>query len=165
MLTTMPLWQIMAETPLTALILETRYGYPAMEIIHIFGFVLMAGSIAMLDFRLLGFGPKLPVKVLANYLLPWTWLGFAMSLIAGGTLFVVKAPEWIIMPVFQLKIALVMLGCINAVVFHYGAYRRIHHWNIDTAAPWQAKTSAVFSLLIWAATLACGRLLAYFGFG
>jgi len=78
-----------------------------MEILHIFGFVIMAGSIAMLDFRLLGFGPKLPVKELANFLLPWTWLGFAMSLFAGGTLFIVKAPEWIVMPIFQIKIVLV----------------------------------------------------------
>jgi len=136
-----------------------------MEILHIFGFVIMAGSIAMLDFRLLGFGPKLPVKELANFLLPWTWLGFAMSLFAGGTLFIVKAPEWIVMPIFQIKIVLVMLGCINAAIFHYGVYRHINHWNIDTVAPWQAKTSAIFSLLIWATVLACGRLLAYFGFG
>jgi len=161
----MPLWQLMTETPLTALILETRYGYPTMEILHIFGFVLMAGSIAMLDFRLLGLGPKLPVKELANYLLPWTWLGFAMSLLAGGVLFVVKAPEWIILPIFQLKMALVMLGCINAAIFHYGVYRHVSHWNIDTAAPWQAKASSIFSLIIWATVLAFGRLLAYFGFG
>jgi len=161
----MPLWQLMTETPLTALILETRYGYPTMEILHIFGFVLMAGSIAMLDFRLLGLGPKLPVKELANYLLPWTWLGFAMSLLAGGVLFVVKAPEWIILPIFQLKMALVMLGCINAAIFHYGVYRHVSHWNIDTDAPWQAKASSIFSLIIWATVLAFGRLLAYFGFG
>ena len=46
--------------------------YPAVEIAHILGFVLLVGSIAMFDLRLLGLSKSIPVPALARHLLPWT---------------------------------------------------------------------------------------------
>ncbi len=159
------IWETISDTPLTPMILETMYGYPIMEIIHIFGFVIMVGSIALLDVRVLGFAQHLSVKMLARFLLPWTFIGFGISLIAGGTLFVVKAPEWVLLPIFQFKMALLILGGINAGVFHFGAYNRVDQWDCNIVAPIDARLGAALSLLIWATALACGRLLAYFGLG
>ena len=43
--------------------------YPIVEIVHILGFVVLVGSVAMFDLRLLGVSPRLPVSALARHLL------------------------------------------------------------------------------------------------
>ena len=47
--------------------------YPAVEILHIVGFVILVGSIAMLDLRLLGLSRELPVRRLAGHFCPGPW--------------------------------------------------------------------------------------------
>ena len=46
--------------------------YPAVEILHIWGFVVLVGSVAMLDLRLLGLSRRVPARQLSRHLLPWT---------------------------------------------------------------------------------------------
>jgi hypothetical protein len=163
--TSLSLWDKLADTALTPLILESTYGYPTTEIIHIFGFVLMAGSIAMLDLRLLGFSKQISIKSLSQHLLPWTIAGFMLCLLAGGTLFVVSAPQWVTNQVFLVKTSLLILGGINAAIFHFGAYRHVRYWDSNCSTPLSARVGAIISLLIWATVLACGRLLAYADMG
>jgi hypothetical protein len=50
---------------------------------------------------------------------------------------------------------------INAALFHMGVYRGVAHWDAGVAAPALARAQALLSLLLWAAIVACGRLLAY----
>jgi hypothetical protein len=44
--------------------------YPAVEILHILGFVVLVGSILALDLRLLGLGRAIPIQPMAQLLLP-----------------------------------------------------------------------------------------------
>src|SRR5690606_20609009 len=45
--------------PVAAAMRQWLWLYPAVEIVHILGFVLLAGSIALFDVRLLGFSRSL----------------------------------------------------------------------------------------------------------
>ena len=155
-------WSLLSNSKLSQLILESQYGYPIVEIAHIFGFVIMIGSIAMLDIRLLGYGRSFHAQVLSRYLLPWTVFGFGLAVVAGVLLFMSRAPEWVENPVFQLKCFLLLLGGLNALLFHLGPYRSISHWDTTARIPATAKLAAAISLLVWFTVLACGRLLAYF---
>ncbi|MDO9060676.1 MAG: hypothetical protein Q7U92_16865, partial [Bradyrhizobium sp.] len=44
--------------------------YPAVEILHILGFVMLVGSILALDLRLLGLGRAIAIAPMAHLLLP-----------------------------------------------------------------------------------------------
>ena len=62
--------------------------FPALECIHIVGFALSIGTIAILDFRLLGLGLKRQsVAELAKDLAPWTLAGLAVMLLSGPAMF------------------------------------------------------------------------------
>ena len=135
--------------------------YPGVEVVHILGFVLLVGSIAMFDLRLLGFSRTLPVQALARHLLPWTLGALLLIAPSGLLMFSAHAGDFVGNPVFVLKMMLLMAAGVNAAAFHMGTYRSVAGWERDRPAPLAAKLHAVASLLFWTGIIACGRLLAY----
>lgn len=126
--------------------------YPAVEIMHIIGFVLLVGAIAMFDLRLLGVSPRLPLDTLARHLLPWSWLGLALIVPSGILMFSAHASEWASHPVFGIKLGLIAAAGGNAFLFHRRAGRR---------ATRGGRVAGAVSLILWLGVLVCGRLLAY----
>jgi hypothetical protein len=61
-----------------------------------------------------------------------------------------------------LKLVLIPLGGLNALFMHLVLLRRQAQWDTHAPVPFAVKVSALVSLLIWMATLACGRLIAYY---
>ena len=135
--------------------------YPSVEIVHIWGFVMLVGSIAMLDLRLLGLSSRVPVRELARHLLPWSVGALVLIVPTGLLMFMAHAQDMISNRAFVLKLSLIFAAGINAVFFHLGPYRTVEQWNAGVATPRAAKLHAALSLMIWMGVIACGRLLAY----
>lgn len=135
--------------------------YPAVEILHIWGFVVLVGSIAMLDLRLLGLSRQISVSLLSRHLLPWTGAALLIIVPTGTLMFITHAGEFISNRAFVLKLTLIFAAGINAAAFHLGPFRSVHSWDSGVSAPAAAKVHAALSLLIWMGVIACGRLLAY----
>jgi hypothetical protein len=135
--------------------------YPAVEILHILGFVTLVGSIAMLDLRLLGLSRALPVRQLARHLLPWTWGALLVIVPTGSLMFMAHATELIDNRAFVLKLTLIFAAGLNAAAFQLGPFRSVAQWDEAVATPYRARLHAALSLMIWAGVISCGRLLAY----
>jgi hypothetical protein len=133
--------------------------YPTVEIVHIAGFAVLVGAVAMFDLRVLGLGRELPVRALARHLLPWSAGSMLAILPSGLLLFAAEAPDLAANRVFLLKLLLIGAAGINALAFHAGPYRTAAQW--PDRAPARARLHAALSLGLWLAVLACGRLLAY----
>lgn len=140
---------------------EWLWLYPAVEIVHITGFVLLVGSVAMFDLRVLGLSRGIPVRALARHLLPWSVLALFLIVPSGLAMFSAHASDFLGNRAFQLKMALLLAAGLNAVAFHTGPYQSVASWNVDAAAPWTARASVALSLLLWISIISCGRLLAY----
>ena len=134
--------------------------YPAAEILHIIGFVLLVGSIIALDLRLLGIGRAIAIQPLARLLLPLSRIGFVIAIGMGFLLFSADAAHVVRNPAFQAKLLLIAAALVNILVAHAGPWRRLAGWN--GAAPAGAKATAFASLLLWLSALTAGRLIAYF---
>lgn len=147
--------------PLAVAMRQEIWLYPAVEIIHIGGFVVLVGSVAMLDVRLLGISRELSVRQLARHLLPWTWGALLVIVPTGLLMFTAHAGDMIANPAFQVKLLLILCAGINAAMFHVGAFRSVMHWDTGRPAPRAAKLHAVASLVLWLGVITCGRLLAY----
>jgi hypothetical protein len=135
--------------------------YPAVEIVHISGFVILVGSIVVFDLRLLGLTPEIPVRRLARHVLPWTLGAFLLIVPTGLLLFSAHAGDFLTNRAFQLKLLLIMLAGVNAGIFHTSTFRSVAGWDHMTNTPAAAKMHAVASLLLWFSVISCGRLLAY----
>lgn len=148
----------------SALSQAMRYSlwlYPIVEIVHIVGFVVLVGAVAMFDLRLLGFSRHVSVQALARHLLPWSIASLVLIVPAGLMLFSAHPHEFAESFVFLLKLSLIAAAGLNALLFHSFAYRSVDDWDRNRSAPPIARLHALASLALWIAVISCGRLLAY----
>ena len=146
---------------LAQLMRQSLWAYPAVEIVHITGIILLVGSVAMLDLRLLGLSRSIPVSALARHVLPWSWAALLLIVPSGLAMFSAHATDFLGNGAFALKMTLLLVAGCNAAFFHVGPYRTVKDWDVGRAAPLAARASAAASLLIWVGVVSCGRLLAY----
>jgi hypothetical protein len=140
--------------------------YPSVEIVHIAGIGLLFGSIAVFDLRLLGLSKSIPVRALANHVLPWTAASFVLIVPSGLMMFTAHASDFIQSGVFVLKMGLILAAGLNAALFHTITFRTADVWDSEEMRklppPPSARLAGALSLLLWILVIACGRLLAYF---
>ncbi len=148
-------------TAIATWVRTSTWGYPAVEVVHLFGLAVLIGTAVAFDLRLLGLSSRLPADAMARHLLPWARVGFALALVSGALLFSTQAATFITQPVFLLKVAAIAAGVCNAAIFARGVHRDIAVWNYSPHPPAAARAAAVVSLLAWSTALVCGRLLAY----
>lgn len=135
--------------------------YPAVEVLHILGFVLLVGSIAGFDLRLLGVTRLLPVTPFAHHAVPLAMTGFCIAAPTGFLLFSTEATSIAVNPAFQIKLACVAIGLLNAGLFHLGPWRSMALWGMTAHVPPLARIGALLSLLAWCGAVIGGRLIAY----
>jgi hypothetical protein len=149
-----------ASLPLARMLREGAWLYPLVETLHILGFAVLVGAVAMFDLRVLGFGRQLPVKALARHLLPWSAGSMLLVVPTGVLLFVADPLALLANRVFLLKLGLILAAGLNALAFHVGPYPGADAWG--DRSPARAQLHALLSLALWIAVVACGRLIAYF---
>jgi hypothetical protein len=148
-------------TPVAAAMRDGVWLYPVVETLHIIGFAILVGAVAMFDLRVLGCAPGLSIRALGAHLLPWAMRSLLLIVPAGLLLFATQPGDFLSNPTFALKLALIAAAGLNALVFHRDAYRGVAAWDVAARAPLRARAHALVSLLLWFGVIACGRLLAY----
>ena len=138
---------------------QSLWLYPALEIMHIVGIVLLVGAAFMFDLRLLGLSKDLPVSGLAQHLLPWSRRGLWLIIPSGILLFSTNAKSLIADSTFGLKMVLLIVAAMNVLIFHRFIFKSTP--EDQTCIPPYDRLSAVVSILLWISIIACGRLLAY----
>jgi hypothetical protein len=141
---------------------ESAYAFPIIETIHTLGIMVLVGTVAVLDLRLLGVSMKqTPVSRLFSQILPWTWSGFLVMVITGLLLFASEARDDYANNAFRLKLVLLLLVGINPLIFHTTIFRSVQSWDLAKVTPLRARVAAVLSLSLWAGIIVTGRLIAY----
>jgi len=151
----------LASTPVAQAMRDSPWLYPIVETVHIAGFCILVGAVAMFDLRVLGWGRALPVSVLARHLLPWSLGSVALVVPAGLLMFSTQPLAFLHNPVFLLKLMLIVAAGFNALLFHVGVFRSVVDWNTGRRAPAVARWQAALSIALWFAVIGCGRMLAY----
>lgn len=144
----------LATTPPAEWMRLSRWGYAAINALHVLGIALLVGAIAALDLRLLGWRRRLPLAPFAELLQPVAATGLLLALGAGCLLFLADPADYATMPLFQLKLSLIVLALANALALNLGP-------GIANATPRRLRLSAALSLLLWLAVLVSGRFLAF----
>lgn len=137
---------------------QSAWAYPAANICHVVALTLFAGSVAVMDARLLGLGAGAawPAVVVPARKIAVAALVF--MLISGSALFAAEASHLALNPVFQAKMALLLLGVGNAGF----AGTLLRGLPGEADIPLALRVSAWLSLLIWIAIAGLGRTIAYF---
>ena len=155
-----PIFQALQESALGHVMRSSPALYPAVEILHILGFVVLVGSILALDLRVLGLGRAIAIQPMAQLLLPVSRFGFLLAISMGLLLFSADAAHVVRNPAFQTKLLLIAAALVNIVIAHAGPWRRVADWRPEASGG--AKVTALVSLLLWPGAVCAGRLIAYF---
>jgi hypothetical protein len=141
---------------------ESLWLFPTIETLHLFGIVLLVGSTSALDLRLLGLSLRdQSVSKVAARLLPWAWVGFAVQITTGLLLFSSEAVKCYTNIAFRMKMLIILLAGVNALVFHWTAYRSVEKWDDAATTPIAAKFAGSFSILLWFGIVAAGRWIGF----
>ena len=135
------------------------WAYPTVLTLHTVGFGVLVGANAVIDFRLLGFAPRLPIPSLAP-LYRFMWAGFVINAVTGAMLFASDATTKAGQPVFYIKLTLIALALVVTAVIRRTLERGPALREAD-AGPGPCGRLAALSLVLWAGAVTAGRLMAY----
>lgn len=135
--------------------------YPLVNTGHVVGIALLFGAIVPLDLRLVGAFRAVPLKPLATTLVPMAMAGLLLALSTGALLFVTRPLDYVVEPLFGIKLALLAAAVLNALWL-----RLDPHWRHLGAAPgapphrrW--RLHGTLSVLLWLGVITAGRLIGY----
>jgi len=136
------------------------WAYPTVLTLHTVGLGILVGANAVIDFCLLGFAPRLPIASLAP-LYRFMWAGFAMNAITGVMLFASDATTKAAQPVFYIKLTLIGLALVTTAMIRTTVTRATALPSADASRASRITRLATLSLVLWAAAITAGRLMAY----
>ncbi|WP_309606991.1 DUF6644 family protein [Phenylobacterium sp.] len=129
---------------------------------HLIGLMLFAGTILVVDLRLLGVTfRRTPVSVVSDTILPLTIFGFIFVVITGMGLFFAKPLFYYHNIWFRVKMIMLAIALINILIFHSRIQRTQGSWDSDALPPAGARAAAALSLSAWLVVITFGRLIAY----
>jgi hypothetical protein len=150
------------DSPLAVAVRESIWLFPIIEAIHVLALVIVVGSIARLDLRLLGLASRdRPISDVSAEMLPWTWAGFVVATVCGVLLFISKPLIYLTIPYFSIKMAILVLAGLNMAAFQLVIARDAGTWASRAAAPRAAQVSAGLSLTFWIAIVVLGRFIGF----
>jgi hypothetical protein len=141
---------LLIENPLN----ESALSFPILECFHIVGFAFSVGTIALVDFRLLGWGMRreTPAQILKETFF-WTLGGLILMVISGLLLFSSDPDMYYLNYAFDLKMLFLVVG----IIFNY----TIHRKTALADEPAQAKLVACVSLCLWALVVFGGIFIGF----
>ena len=129
---------------------------------HVLTLMLFAGTIWIVDLRMLGVAFKnVPFSKLNEKVLPYTAVGFAAMLITGFILFLAKPMDYYHNVWFRAKIIFLIIASINIFWFHHKVQKNQEEWDANPNPPLPVKLSAVISMTSWILIIIFGRFIAY----
>jgi hypothetical protein len=133
-------------------------AFPTILLLHTYGMAVLVGIVVVIDLRILGFAPALPLAPLEKFL-PMLWVAFWINAVTGTILLVADATTKVTNLDFLVKMVFVALG----VSVQRMIERRVFRKTSGRPVPANARMLAVASLICWLGAITAGRLLAYVG--
>lgn len=134
----------------------SRWGYAAVNTLHLFGIALLVGGAIPMSLRLLGvWGNTLRSDIL-QVLVVTTASGLLLAVLSGSVLFATRASEYAANPALQIKLLFVAAGTLSAL-FAHARYGR----TLERTSRLVAARIAGVSIICWICALAAGRLIAF----
>jgi hypothetical protein len=135
--------------------------FPLIESFHVITMAIVAGTIFIVDTRLVGLtSMKLPFSYVSGRLLPWTWGAFACSVVTGTLMFMSNATGYYENTPFRLKMAFLLLAGLNMLYFQKVTVRRVSAWDSGRPAP-AARLAGFISLGLWCVIIGLGRWIGF----
>jgi len=145
-------------TSLAVFIHNTKWVFTTIEVVHVVAILLVIGTIAVVDLRLLGLrSTKRPFTDVSHEILPATWAAFILAAVAGSLLFISQATAYYASTSFWIKMGIMALAGINMLIFEFITVRGVQSWNVNPTPPLPARLAGGISISCWLLVFVFGR--------
>lgn len=155
-----PYFQAMNDSSVAKFISESLWIYPLDQAIHLVFLALFAGSILILDIRLLGFGMReQSVAKVARDSAPWVIIGFLGLVATGIPQLIQNAMREYYSEFFWIKMYVLPI----ALIYTFTIRRMVSMADESRVAPAMSKLTGFASILLWIGGVAVpSRLIGLF---
>jgi hypothetical protein len=123
---------------------DAEWVFPLAECVHIGGFAIGVGSIALVDFRMLNLGLRQETTArILRYTELWTIVALIFVLFSGATLFLSQTHIYLINQIFPIKMYILLA----ALIYNFTIHRKVA--TMENPPPALSKVVAIMSLLLW----------------
>ena len=156
----MALLSWMESTAYSEWIVAGLVGWPLMLSMHAVGLAIVVGIVLVLNLRMLGLFRPIPYVAISD-LMTYAWIGIALNIFSGFSLFMAQATFYITNFPFLTKISFIILGIANVHYTQKVLRREATMWDTSDAVPQISVVLAGTSLIFWVLVVVGGRLIAY----
>lgn len=138
------------------------WTYGIVNLTHILGVSSLFGAVLVLDLRLLGLWPSVPVASIARPTVPIATTGFLIAATSGLCLVSTNGSEYVGNPFLLIKFPAIFVGLLNvAVLSRVPAWRERDMRALSASDQRQLSIFGAVSLLSWLTAVTAGRLIGY----
>lgn len=145
------------------LVHETLWGYPIILSGHAVGMAILVGIVLMINFRILGFAPAIPVAAMRP-LFGFALAGLLINVASGTMLFMASANTFFDSNPFRVKVILLIAGAVLLWLTWRQWFRSGQPAPAERGGS-QARLIAAVSVAVWIGVIVAGRLIAYVDVG
>lgn len=155
--------QALHDSALSQTLRRSIWLYPLVNTAHVIGIALLVGGIVPLDLRLAGCWRGVALTPLLRVLARTASIGFTLAVASGALLFATKPLDYVVLPLFGLKLTLVLAAAINALIVLRSPMWAAASCGAEAGgAPRAAwRVAAVLSIVLWLSVVSAGRLIGY----
>jgi hypothetical protein len=137
---------------------ESPFAFYFFLLFHTFGLALLVGANVVVDLRLLGVAPGIPLAPLRR-LFRIMWIGFSINAVTGVLLVIAYPTKSLTNLDFYIKLAVIGLAIWVMQRLRSEVFEDASLSEADMMA--RGATLAKWSLILWFGAITAGRLLAY----
>ena len=150
--------QWLEHTPFALAISESTWLFPLIEAVHLVGLGLTAGTVLMVDLRLLGAGlSRQPAAQLWASVRPWLLGSLGLMVVSGTLLFLSEAIKCYYSYAFWVKMTCLFL----ALVFAFTVRQHVVQTGPSPDRALQGRLTAITSLGLWFGVAWGGRWIGF----
>jgi len=140
-------------------ILTGLTGWPLILTIHAMGLAVAVGMIFAMNLRILGLYRTIPLSA-THTLLNFAWIGIALNIFSGFSLFMTQASFYVTSPPFLVKITAIIAGIVLLVITQKTMAAELSSWETNGVSQ-KGRRLAIASISLWVLAVVTGRLIAY----
>ena len=141
---------------------ESQYVMPWVFVLHVVSMCMFAGTILMMDLRLLGVGyMQTPFSQVQRRLFPWQIAAMVVSSASGLALVWGNPMNYVANIIFWVKMVAMGIAGLNALAFHFITEYTVIDWDAGKTPPSGARLAGWLSIILWVNVVVAGRLMPY----
>ena len=156
-----PLAAALQATGLSEVLRASVWLYPLVNTGHVVGIALLFGAIVPMDLRLSGAFRSVPLEPLATTLVPVAITGLLLALATGALLFATRPLDYVVEPLFGIKLALLAAAVLNALWLRLDPHCRRLGAAVGVPPRPGWRWHGALSVLLWLGVITAGRLIGY----